>query len=54
MTIEDARLCEDLRAWLESPATALPEYSADLTVQRRVGRMLANFDARLCRTREEI
>ena len=41
MTIENAELREDLRAWLKSTAIGLPEYSADLTVQRRVGRMLA-------------
>jgi hypothetical protein len=43
MTIENDALCEDLRAWMKSPAMGLPEYSSDPSVQRRVGRMLANF-----------
>src|ERR1700729_259616 len=34
MTIENDGLREDLRAWLISPAIGLPEYSADLKVQR--------------------
>jgi len=46
MTIESDTLGEDLRAWMRSPAIGLPDYSADLLVQRRVGRMIANFDAR--------
>jgi hypothetical protein len=46
MTIENNMLSEDLRAWLQSPAIGLPEYSADLRVQRRVGRMIANSDAK--------
>jgi hypothetical protein len=46
MTIENNALREDLRAWMKSPAVGLPEYSADLIVQRRVGRLLANFDAK--------
>jgi hypothetical protein len=46
MTIENDGLREDLRAWLISPAIGLPEYSADLKVQRRVGRMLANISAK--------
>jgi hypothetical protein len=46
MTIENDTLREDLRAWMKSPAIGLPDYSADLLVQRRVGRMIANFDAR--------
>jgi len=45
MTIENDALCEDLRAGMKSPAMELPAYSADPAVQRRVGRMLANFDA---------
>jgi hypothetical protein len=45
MTIENDGLREDLRAWLISPAIGLPEYSADLKVQRRVGRMLSNINA---------
>jgi hypothetical protein len=43
MTNENDALCDDLHAGMKSPA--LPEYWADLTVQHRVGRMLANFDA---------
>ncbi len=46
MTIENAELREDLRAWLKSTAIGLPEYSADLTVQRRVGRMLATSNTK--------
>jgi hypothetical protein len=45
MTIEDDVLSEDLRAYLKSPAIGLPEYWADLLVQRRVGRMIANCGA---------
>ena len=45
MTIENNVLREDLRAWMKSPAIGLPEYSADLQVQRRVGRMLAGCGA---------
>lgn len=47
MTTEIDALCEDLRGWMKSPAIGLPEYSADPVVQRRVGRMLANFGAKL-------
>ena len=47
MTIESDVLCEDLRAWMMSPAIGLSEYSTDPIVQRRVGRMLANFGASL-------
>jgi hypothetical protein len=46
MTIESDSLREELRAWMKFPAKGLPEYSADPIVQRRVGRMLANFDAK--------
>jgi hypothetical protein len=46
MTIENDTLREDLRAWMKSPAIGLPDYSADLLVQRRVGRMIANFDSK--------
>ena len=46
MTIESDSLREELRARMKSPAMGLPEYSADPIVQRRVGRMLANFDAK--------
>ena len=46
MTINKDALREDLRAWTKSPAVGLPEYSADPIVQRRVGRMLANVDAK--------
>lgn len=45
MTIETDALRDDLRAWLKSPAIGLPEYSADLQVQRRVGRTIANRGA---------
>jgi len=47
MTIESDVLREDFRAWMKSPAIGLPEYSADLQVQRRVGRMIANCGARV-------
>jgi hypothetical protein len=47
MTTESDALREELRAWMKSPSIGLPEYSADPIVQRRVGRMLANFDAKL-------
>jgi hypothetical protein len=46
MTTESDTLREELRAWMKSPPIGLPEYSADPIVQRRVGRMLANFDAK--------
>jgi len=46
MTIENEVLREDLRAWMRSPAMGLQEYSSDPRVQRRVGRMLANFSAK--------
>ena len=46
MTIENDVLHEDLRAWMRSPTMGLPEYSSDPSVQRRVGRMLANFNAK--------
>ena len=45
MTIENNVLREDFRAWMKSPAIGLPEYSADLQVQRRVGRMIASCGA---------
>jgi hypothetical protein len=41
MIIEDDALREDLRAWMQSPAIDLPEYSDDPVIQRRVGQMLA-------------
>jgi hypothetical protein len=41
MTIDDDTFCEDLRAWMKSPAIGLPEYSDDPVIQRRVGKMLA-------------
>jgi hypothetical protein len=47
MTIENDALCDDLRAWMMSPAIGLQEYSSDPSVQRRVGRMLANFNTKL-------
>jgi len=46
MTIENDVLREEFRAWMKSPAIGLPEYSADLQVQRRVGRMIASCGAR--------
>jgi hypothetical protein len=46
MKIESDVLREDFRAWMKSPAIGLLEYSADLQVQRRVGRMIANCGAR--------
>jgi len=46
MTIESDALREELRAWMRSPSIGLPDYSADPIVQRRVGRMLANFDTK--------
>jgi hypothetical protein len=46
MTSETDALREDLRAWMKSPAIGLPEYSADLIVQRRIGRMLAAVNAK--------
>jgi hypothetical protein len=46
MTIENDALCDDLRAWMKSPAMGLQEYSSDPSVQRRVGRMLGNFSAK--------
>ena len=49
MTIENDALCDDLRAWMKSPAMGLPEYSSDPRVQRRVGRMLANFSTKFSR-----
>jgi hypothetical protein len=42
MTIENDALSRDLRAWLKSPAIGLQDYSTDMAVQRRVGRMLAD------------
>jgi hypothetical protein len=46
MTTESDALREELRAWMKSPSIGLPEYSADPIVQRRVGRILANVDAK--------
>jgi hypothetical protein len=40
MTIDNDAFCEDLRASMKSPAIGLPEYSDDLAIQRRVGKML--------------
>jgi hypothetical protein len=40
MTIENDVLREDFRAWTKSPEIGLPEYSADLQVQRRVGNII--------------
>ena len=41
MTIDNELFCQDLRAWMKSPAIGLPEYSDDPAIQRRVGKMLA-------------
>jgi hypothetical protein len=41
MTIDKDALCEDLRAWMKSPAIGLPAYSDDPVIQRRVGKLLA-------------
>jgi hypothetical protein len=46
MTIENDVLREDFRAWKKSPEIGLPEYSADLQIQRRVGNIIANRGAR--------
>jgi hypothetical protein len=46
MTIESDVLRQDFRAWMKSPAIGLPEYSGDLQVQRRVGRLISNCGAR--------
>jgi hypothetical protein len=46
MTIENDALCDDLLAWIKSPAIELPEYSCDPIVQRRLGRMLAGAGAK--------
>jgi hypothetical protein len=43
MTIQNDALREDLRAWIRSPAIELRDYWADVIVQRRVGRMLADI-----------
>jgi hypothetical protein len=45
MTIENDVLREDFRAWMKSPEIGLPEYSADLQIQRRVGNIIANRSA---------
>jgi hypothetical protein len=42
MTIENDALHQNLRAWIKSAAIGLREYSADLIVQRRVGKILAD------------
>jgi hypothetical protein len=46
MTIENDALRADLRAWIKSPAIGLRDYSTDVVVQRRIGRMLADFCAK--------
>jgi hypothetical protein len=46
MTIENDALREDLRASIKSLAIELPDYSADLLVQRRVGGILADVCAK--------
>jgi hypothetical protein len=45
MTIENDVLRENLRAWMGSPEIGLPEYSADLQIQRRVGNIIASRGA---------
>jgi hypothetical protein len=47
MTSKTDTLRKDLRAWIKSPAVRLSEYSADPAVRHRVGKMIANFDAKL-------
>jgi hypothetical protein len=42
MTIENNVLREDLRAWTKSREIGLPEYLADLQVQRRVGNIITS------------
>jgi hypothetical protein len=46
VTIENDELRANLRAWIKSPAIELREYCADVVVQRRLGRMLADFSAK--------
>ena len=46
MTIENDALGEDLRAWIKSPAIGQQDYWTDPLIQRRVGRMLADFCAK--------
>jgi hypothetical protein len=43
VTIENDELRANLRAWIKSPAIELREYCADVVVQRRLGRMLADL-----------
>jgi hypothetical protein len=54
MTIESDGLRGDLRAWTKSPAIGLRDYSADLSVQRRVGRMLAEVCAKPQSARKKV
>jgi hypothetical protein len=55
MTIDHHTLCEDLRAWMKSPAIGLPEYSDDPVIQRRVGKILAEtIDIYSRQTRTEL
>lgn len=42
MTTETDTLALDLRAGLKCPAIGLPDYSADLAAQRRVGRIITS------------
>jgi hypothetical protein len=53
MTSETDALREDLRAWMKSTPIGLPDYSADLIVQRRIGIMLAAVNAKFWPTRKE-
>ena len=46
MTVENES-SEDLRALMQFTPTALPEYADDPIVQVRVGRVLADFSARV-------
>jgi hypothetical protein len=43
MKTENENLRDNLRALMWFPAMALPEYSTDPVVQRRVGEMLARL-----------
>jgi hypothetical protein len=47
MAIENDTLREELRALMTSPQAALPEYSADLIAQSRVGRFLAKVSTQI-------
>ena len=53
MTIENDLLREDFRAWMKSPEIGLPEYSADLKVQRRVGNIITGGASYLSHAQRE-